>query len=330
MKEIGGYFGVEFSNVKPGGLHTSAVRLNLARNCFAYILRSRPVKHVYVPYYICEVILNALEHAEMPYTFYHVNSRLEPVSIPDVKDDELFLYVNYFGVKQDYISEKLAGKVNGLVIDNAHALFCQPVAGADTFYSLRKFAGVPDGAFLYTNHLLNEPLPVSDTSEHVAYMYKRLNKDAFAGYSLFRECEEWFDTVGIASISPASERFLETYDFEKNKDIRNKNFLCLHLLLGAYNEFQWIDPAAIDGPLYYPLLINDARMRQYLIARKIFIPVYWPYLRIEGSYENYLEHNVVALAIDQRYNFKDMQHIADAVKAFITEYKPTPSQYHID
>ena len=55
MKEIGGYFEIEFPDVH-SGIHEKAIKLNTARNCFEYILQANRYSKVYVPYFTCDVV----------------------------------------------------------------------------------------------------------------------------------------------------------------------------------------------------------------------------------------------------------------------------------
>ena len=95
---IGGYFGLELR--KGAHYHRDAIRLNTGRNCFEYILRARDYKHVWIPYYTCEVMLEPLNKLHIPYSFYRINEQLEPHTLPELKADDAFLYTNYFGLKQ--------------------------------------------------------------------------------------------------------------------------------------------------------------------------------------------------------------------------------------
>jgi hypothetical protein len=42
----------------------------------------------------------------------------------------------------------------------------------DSFYSLRKFVGTPDGAFLYCNDALNVELKTATSFDRVSHLYK--------------------------------------------------------------------------------------------------------------------------------------------------------------
>ncbi len=59
MKEIGGYFKLEFQGKE--GYHKKALKLNSGRNCFKYILEIQRVTKVYIPNYIFDSIIEPVE-----------------------------------------------------------------------------------------------------------------------------------------------------------------------------------------------------------------------------------------------------------------------------
>ena len=65
MQPIGGYFSLEL----PYGeeYHKNAIRLNTGRNCLEYILKTRGYRKVYIPYYICEVVLEPFKKLGVAY-----------------------------------------------------------------------------------------------------------------------------------------------------------------------------------------------------------------------------------------------------------------------
>ncbi len=315
MKEIGGYYEIEYSNIELGGIHSSALLLNSGRYALEYILRANNYRRIYVPYYICDVIFEPIAACGVEYEFYFVDEQMEPTAIPMVKEDEAFLYLNNFGFKNDYIP-KLASLVNNLIVDNCQALFAPPAPGVDTFYSLRKFAGTPDGAFLYTNKRLNTELPPYDCTHTTDHLYSRGNVSPNAGFMQFRENEQKLSGIGMGQMSATTRKFLNTYDFEKNKLARDRNFLHLHHVLGQHNEYQAMDIDSVCGPLFYPLLTPSATLKQQLIANKIYVSTVFPAIHKavpEDSYENYLSHQLIRLPIDQRYSIADMAYMARIV-----------------
>lgn len=68
----------------------------------------------------------------------------------------------------------------------------------------------------------------------------------------------------------------------------------------------------------YPFLVDQApKLRELLIAKKIYVPRLWPRLSgraEEGSLEARLADKILWLPIDQRYGEAEMGYIADQIK----------------
>ena len=115
-RAIGGYFELELR--RGGHYHTGALRLNTARNCLEYVLRTRRYTRVHVPYYTCGAVLEPLRRLDVTYEFYAIDGRLEPKDTVGLKEGEAFLYTNYFGLKQECV-ERLAERVEYVVCHRA-------------------------------------------------------------------------------------------------------------------------------------------------------------------------------------------------------------------
>lgn len=303
MNEIGGYFELELNDGEH--YHKEALRLNTARNCFKYVLLARGYKRVYMPYYTCEVMLQPLMELNIRYDFYHVNESLEPVELPELESTDAFLYTNYYGLKQSCV-ERLANHYRSqLIVDNAQAFYASPLEGIDTFYSARKFFGVPDGAYLYTTRLLDMEFERDKSYSRVQHLLQRIDEGAEEAYGIFKENEGLLDNQPIKEMSRLTERILRGIDYEKVKKRRIENFLYLDKELGKMNKFQLTLPKN-SVPMVYPFLTdNGGYLRSKLIANKIFVAQYWPNVLEwckQDSIEYKLTSGVVPLPIDQRYS----------------------------
>lgn len=307
MKEIGGYFELEHTNIKLN-IHAHATKLNTARNCLEYILLVNNYTSIYVPYYTCDVVLEPIIKNNIRYIFYHINKNLEPVLLPELQENEAFLYTNYFGLKSNFV-KKIRNEVANLIVDNSQALFAPNLPGTDTFYSLRKFVGTPDGAFLYCNRKLPFAPEAATSFDRVSHLYKRKDINAGFGYNDFKRNDQALAGLPIMAMSASTDRFISTYDFEKNKIIRERNFLYLHNKLQTINLLKF-DTENLHGPLCYPLLVANKGLRENLIKNKIFVPVYWPNVRAwikdRACFEKDLIDSLICLPIDQRYTPEDL------------------------
>ena len=172
MKEIGGYIELEFKEGQP--FHSSAIALNTTRNCFEYVLRAKKIKKILIPHFTCDVMLEPINKLGVIFQYYHIDSNLEPIITNETSQNNALLYTNYFGIKQNVI-KKLHKKFGNLIIDNSQAFYHFPVKNVDTFYSARKFFGVPDGAYLYTDKFIPGNNIEQDFSFNRIYSFNKTN-----------------------------------------------------------------------------------------------------------------------------------------------------------
>lgn len=311
MKEIGGYFELE---LRKGAPYHNGLALNTGRNAFEYILRSRKYKKVFLPYYICDALLESLRRSNISFSFYHINSDLEPTEMLSASNDEVFLYVNYFGLKNDYIIF-LAQKFKNLIIDNSQAFFSFPVESVDTFYSARKFFGVPDGSYAYTTFKLSEKLAEDVSVDRTSHLIKRIELGAEQGFSDFLNNEEQLSNQPIRLMSKISKLILNNVDYRDAKKCREDNFRYLHERLAGINRLK-ICSKDICGPMTYPLLYEQDGLREKLIANKIFVATYWNNVFDQcqkNDWECYLAKYLIPLPIDHRYNKEQMDYILEKI-----------------
>lgn len=315
MEAIGGYFSLELPQHEE--YHKNAIRLNTGRNCLEYILRVRGYKKVYVPYYTCEAVMEPINKLGIPYEFYHIDIHFEIRDRFTLKEGEALLYTNYFGLKQRYV-EQLAEKVGTrLIVDNTQAFYVIPILGIDTFYTCRKFFGVPDGAYLYCDKELDEELEQDYSHDRVAHLVKRIDLSAEEGFKDFRRVDDGLDNQPIRMMSKLTHRLMQGVDYEAAAIRRRANFQILHEALGKENnlEIQLEDDVV---PMVYPYLVAVEGVREKLIENKIFVARYWPNV-LEWTKPNdidyLLAYQMQPLPIDQRYGEEELSRIIKIVKA---------------
>lgn len=148
--EIGGYFSLELNQREKNSFHSGGIYLNSGRNALEYILRSLPrISKLWIPYFTCDVVLEPLRKLDILYGFYHINEKLELCEDIQLEPDEYFLVTNYYGIKDRYIQELSLKYSSRLIVDNAQALFAEPIQGVKSVYSPRKYVGIPDGGIAY-------------------------------------------------------------------------------------------------------------------------------------------------------------------------------------
>lgn len=313
MKPIGGYFELELR--KGEEYHKGAIRLNTGRNAFEYILRAKDYKKVYLPYFTCDVMLEPIQKLKLEYEFYHINEQMEPIfNFSRISKNETFVYTNYFGLKSLVVSQ-LSEICQNLIIDNSQAFFEKPIDGIDTFYSPRKFFGLPDGAYLFTNKKLNKELPSNGSTNRFSHLIKRIEGEAETGYEDFKMNDNSLIGQSINKMSSLTLALLCNIDYEYIKKKRIENFLYLHKQLSEYNELSLkLDVNSV--PMIYPFLKKETGLKQKLIDNKIYIATYWPNV-FKWCEENELEYSmakqIVPIPLDQRYGLEEMKRIINLI-----------------
>ena len=314
METIGGYFSLEL--LQREEYHKYAIRLNTGRNCLEYILRVRGYKKVFVPYYTCEAVMEPINKLGIPYEFYHIDVHFEIRDRFSLKEGEALLYTNYFGLKQRYV-EQLAETIGSrLIVDNTQAFYAKPIPGIDTFYTCRKFFGVPDGAYLYCDKELDEEIEQDYSYDRVAHLVKRIDISAEDGFKDFRRVDDGLDNQPVRKMSKLTQRMVQSIDYEAAAQRRRANFLILHKVLGKENnlELQLEDDAV---PMVYPYLVPIKGLREKLIENKIFVARYWPNVldwTTNDDIEYLLAFQMQPLPIDQRYGEKEMKYIINKIQ----------------
>lgn len=314
MKAIGGYFELELR--KGFEYHSGAIKLNSGRNAFQYILETKKYEKVYLPLYTCSVLLEPIKKLNLDFEYYSINKKFEAeIDFANFSQNSCFLYTNYFGLKDDYI-KSLPLICKNIVIDNAQSFFAKPLDGVDTFYSPRKFFGVPDGGYLYTDKLSEREFSKDISFENSKHLLVRMDLTAEAGYSLFLENEKRFSDTDILLMSELTKNILKSIDYEQAAIKRKENFLFLHENLERLNQVK-IEINQNQVPLSYPFYSGDCELRKRLIENKIYTAQYWADVlesAPSGSVEYDYANNLIHLPIDQRLTAEELSRIIKTIK----------------
>ena len=311
MKEYGGY--IELDTYRLPMLHDRAIALNCGRNCLAYIIETRRIRKLLLPYFMCDSVFNLCKKYDVEISFYHIDERFMPQYI--TLDNDTWLYVmNYYGqLTRTYLSE-LKLKYKSVIIDNAQAYFDDPIKGTDTLYTCRKFFGVADGAFLYTDAVSKLEYPQDESFERMRFLLGRFERTASEFYSENIANNAFFDNEPIKKMSKLTDNLLHGIDYAFVKKRRTDNFKLYHDKLRSINQ---INVREVEGAFAYPLLIDKgAEFRKVLQQKKIYIPTLWPNVvsdMPEDSLEYRFAKNILPLPCDQRYDLKDIDRIVKEV-----------------
>ena len=304
---IGGYFELELSRGEE--YHSDAIRLNTGRNAFEYILRAKKYNKVYLPYYTCDVMLEPITKLNLDYEFYFIDSNFVPIfNYSNVQENEVFVYNNYFGICDEQTRE-VAAHCKNLIIDNSQAFYSKPIKGVDTFYSPRKFFGLPDGAYLYTDKLLDFNLEKDISYKRCEHLLGRIDSGAETHFHSYKENSKDLSNQPIMEMSNLTQRLLVSIDYKTISEKRMQNFNLIHNELSKKNKLK-LDVSSTEVPMVYPFLVENGKLlKQKLISNKIYVASYWPNVlewSETTSHEYNIVSNLIALPIDQRYGTSEM------------------------
>ena len=316
MTEIGGY--IEFEHYHGKEFHDNAIKLNCARNCLAYLIKLHKIERIYIPYFLCDSVLKVCKKYGVEEYFYHIDENFQPL-IPSVDFSKDWLYVvNYYGQLSNKRIADFAEKYKNIIIDNVQSFFQKPVAHVPTIYTCRKFFGVSDGAYLYSNQELEEELELDISYNRMSFLLGRYEKTASEFYPQYVANNELFETEPIKQMSVFTENIMQSMDYKRIKNVRTDNFEYLHKKLKSFNKLDLLIP---EGAFAYPLFIDSgASIRKKLQMEKIYIPTLWPDvfdLCNKNELEYQIAENILPIPVDQRYGIKEMELISEVLFNFI-------------
>lgn len=309
-KEIGGYFELECGHNAP--YHNNALKFNSGRNALRYMIQQLAIKKIFVPYYTCPVVWQAINAENCQIIPYDIDENFTPTT--EFQKNDFVLYNNYFGICGNNVAE-LAAQYSNLIVDNAQAFYAS-LQGRAAFYSPRKFFGLPDGGLLIAEDIAKPNCEQSTSFDKCSHLLKRHDLGAADGYNNFKQNDASLDNAPIFAMSKLTEALCGNIDYQMAKKIRLQNFAFLHQNLKHINKIA-TNPATNDVPMVYPLATNNFDLRQKLIANKIFVARYWPVEKgcdcMTSALSDKMAETIIPLPIDQRYNIDDMNRILEII-----------------
>ena len=317
MKEYGGYF--ELDRYRLPMLHEDAVALNCGRKCLAYLIRARNIRKLCIPYFMCDCVFDTAKSLGTELSFYHIDSSFRPAGISPAPDEWLYV-MNYYGQLTPAELRQMKETYGRVIADNAQAYFEPPLPGTDTLYTCRKFFGVADGAFLYTDAVYDEALPQDESFDRMRFVLGRFERPASDFYTESAANNDLFDREPVKRMSKLTENLLHGIDYGFVKQQRTENFRLYQAELGGINQ---LTLRTAEGAFAYPLLLPDgAAIRKALQQQKIYIPTLWPNVLSDlpaDSTEYRFAADILPLPCDQRYERADILHICDCIRKAINQ-----------
>lgn len=326
---IGGYFELELPQGK-GEYHSDACRYPSARAALLDLLLTAPPAAIWMPWYLCDSMLEPPTMAGVPVHRYRLDEQLQILDAQPGVNDWL-LYVNYFGICERNVQDTLKRfNPHQVVIDNSQAFFTRPINCLATLYSPRKFFGVPDGGYLVTPLDMPRAQDMDDDEEstgHCLHLLHRLGGDPEKGYASFVASEASLTSRTGRRMSRLTQALLGRIDYETIHAQRSLNFSTLHKHLAAHNQFPAIQQAP-NGPLCYPFLPPTDCHPAALHAQRIYAPCYWPEMaafKDVAAFESTLAQKTFFLPCDQRMTPETIERVLHVVTEVcqLPERRPT-------
>ena len=309
-KEIGGY--LELERFTGPMLHEKALALSSGRACLSYLIEQRKIRKIALPDFNCDIVEAVCRAHEVKIRFYPVEANLRPKTLQTEEDEWLYL-VNFYGQLSADELQRIAACVPRLIVDNAQAYFDLPLKGVDTLYTCRKFLGVPDGGFLYTE-APEKTLPADESRERMGFVLGRFERPAGEYFAAAAQNNDDL-SMEPKSMSELTKNLLHAVDYDRVKTKRTENFRLLHEGLGSVN---CLNLRETEGAYAYPLMLPEGqKIRKKLIERKIFVPMLWPNVPEQQPADSEacrLAEQILPLPCDQRYGAEEMAFIIKAVR----------------
>lgn len=331
---IGGMFGlggdVLAADPPPFWRPSQLLLVNARAGLRLLVEQGRP-QQVWLPAYICDVMVAAVQAAGQSPRFYPLGPDLRADGLAwqdDVRQGDLVVVVDYFGFPPDETVIQAARNRGARVVEDAAQALLSSHPGADAdfvLFSPRKFVGVPDGGILRVKDkaawIDADPPPPPGRWWLQAFTAGVLRRefDRHGGqrrwFQLFQEAERTAPSRLYAMSTLAEALLRHSFDYASIARKRVANYRALASALERWALYPELPDHVV--PVGFPIRLPERdRVRQALFAREIFPPVHWPLAGViphEFRPCHELAEQIMTLPCDQRYNQGDMERIIQGV-----------------
>lgn len=349
--EIGSYFSIDSEDVKKygsGGLACDdAVFFSTCRSAIQHILSKQTgmKKIALLPAFTCHAVVEPFE--TLGYTVHPY-----PVGIDFTVEPNLFQYAvekaspsvillhDYFGfntnekLKRSGLVSRCRERGITVIVDMTQSMF-STYAPVDADYyvgSIRKWMGIPDGAFAKGMGLEQ---PQTEDCELVEakmkameykhrYLHQGIGEKANV-LPLYRQAEDILDSRTTPyKMSSISQKLMQIYDIpafiRQRRENCNRLLRCLDKIEFIYAPFKVA--AEDEAPFYAPVLVkrNRKELQKYLADKKVYATVIWGcpdvFSGILHQASQQIYDEILCIPCDQRYSLTDMEYICALLENF--------------
>ena len=334
---MGGMFGLEdLWNLKgstPPFLKGREVLLVNGRSGILLLIELLSPTHVWMPSYLCHIMITAAGKTPTSVRFYEVNYDLNVPSLEwldKVQRGDLVILIDYFGFIRNSSLAIRAKQQGAYVLEDAAQALLSPAVGSlgdFVLFSPRKFLGVPDGGILAFNRE-KEFDDINLESPPGEWWLKALFRTILRReYDIHGGSLPWFELCAFKendepgpierySMSELSKRLLiQGFDYAAIIRRRVDNYQVLADELGDIALFPNLSNGVV--PMGFPIRIkNRDHVRQVFFDHKICFVTHWPIQGVvpeEFRDSHRLAAEIMTLPCDQRYDRSDMYRLSQLV-----------------
>jgi hypothetical protein len=341
---IGGMFGFELAadgvqsdpmatRTRPYILTRQHLRLCTARSAFALLAQTLRPAAVWLPSYLCGVVLHAFAGSTTRVNFYGVGEDLsisDEAWVSNVASGDMVVFIDYFGFNLwNSYGEQVRAR-GAWVIEDACQAMLNPSFSDFAHYviaSPRKFVGVPDGGILLAQG--GASLPAEELDAPPPEWWLDALKSSFmrAEFDRHGGDRQWFDLfrrtdpngpVEPRRMSELSSLLLDYgIDCESIAERRRRNFSQLAAALPEFAVFRTLSVDVV--PLGFPVRLRERdRVRRALFESEIYPPVHWT-IRTTVPEEFRVSHRladeIMTLPCDQRCSTEDVGRVVQTFQS---------------
>jgi len=342
---VGGMFGLELfaqeeifiMDHEPAFLAGPQLLLATARSAIALLARNLRPKTVWLPSYLCGVVMEAFPSSLLNVRFYPIDQKLgiaEEDWLSDIQTNDLVLFIDYFGFQQwaDWGAEA-RGRGAWVVQDAAQALLSEHLNKPSHYvvFSPRKFVGVPEGGILLA--LNGSELPKVNLTYPPAQWWMEATRASIlrADFDRHGGEQKWFEifqkTEANGPLKPFRMSDLSlmilknAVNWQRVSKQRRDNYKFLASGLGEIALFPELPSGIV--PLGFPIRLKERdRIRETLFTKKIYPQVHWSiagFVPDAFVASHRLANEIMTLPCDQRYDESDMERIVGQLRSCINK-----------
>lgn len=297
---------------------------------------------VLMPAYCCHSMVDPFEKAGWKVVYYRLNEDLtvdlDYLAYAITKEcPKAVLTMNFYGSASTKEAVDYIKKINSeckVIEDYSHCTFSL----ADIFNpqvdnymtSIRKSVGVCDGSVIISKESLDESFIEEGESEFVSvrtesqklkaeYNYSQDKEQKGVFFPELRRQEGELDAFeGVHRISSMGKEMLKVLNGGMTRYARQQNMKhILDLLGGKVESIPGIEKCLSGAPFSLPILVkNRDEVQQKLAKRGVYAPVLWPICdeaRAICPVSARMADEMLSIPIDQRYNYDDIEDIANII-----------------